>query len=131
MELTKKVLEDVKFKTRGKWYNGQQVDVFLDEMAVAAEEAERERAADRERLALLKGRIDELQREKEELQKRIAFLEEALDRESSDKSRAERDRLIKDIKALKSFREAFRDSVEHDAATLTEQVKVLESDKLL
>lgn len=43
----------------------------------------------------------------------------------------ERDRLIQDIKALQDFREAFRASIERDAASVAEQLKGFSSDKLL
>ena len=44
---------------------------------------------------------------------------------------AERDQLIADIKALRRFRESFREAVRKDAQALLEQAEGLPSEKLL
>ena len=43
----------------------------------------------------------------------------------------ERDSLLQDIKALRRFRESFRQAVEEDAQSLLRQVEGLPSEKLL
>lgn len=129
MELTKKALEDVKFRSRGKWYDGGQVDAFLDELAVAAETAQRELTETRSRGKALSQQVEALQEEKQALLVKIQALEEQ-GKETLEKKQ-ERDRLIQDIKALRAFRETFRNAVEQDAASLSEQMKQLDSDKLL
>ncbi len=42
MELTRQVLDDVKFETKGRWYNADQVDEFLEELAESVEQAQAE-----------------------------------------------------------------------------------------
>lgn len=129
MELTKQALENVKFRSRGKWYDAGQVDAFLDELMVAAETAQRELTETRSRAKALSQQMEALQEEKQALLVKIQALEEQ-GKETLEKKQ-ERDRLIQDIKALRAFRETFRNAVEQDAASLSEQMKQLDSDKLL
>lgn len=129
MELTKQALENVKFRSRGKWYDAGQVDAFLDELMVAAETAQRELTETRSRGKALSQQVEALQEEKQALLVKIQALEEQ-GKETLEKKQ-ERDRLIQDIKALRAFRETFRNAVEQDAASLSEQMKQLDSDKLL
>lgn len=129
MELTKKMLEDVKFRTRGKWYDGVQVDAFLDQMIVAADFSQRELQEAREYAKGLAKQVETLREENKALWEQVRALESG--RDETEEKRRERDGLLRDIKALRAFRETFRHSVEQDAASLTEQVKGLGSDKLL
>lgn len=159
MELTKKALEDVRFRTKGKWYSAEQVDAFLEELTVTVDGAERE-------LEELRGETRGLERDLKEAREENARLEQSLQaaqqeskafqqeaqalREQSaapaakpepdsaahqrrvcEELERERDELIADIKALRSFRETFRKAVEQDAASLAQQAKGLGSDKLL
>lgn len=50
MEFTRKRLEEVKFKTKGKWYDAFQVDNFLDEMLVEFDRFTRENSELKEQL---------------------------------------------------------------------------------
>lgn len=50
MEFTRKRLEEVKFKTKGKWYDAFQVDHFLDEMLVEFDRFTRENTELKEQL---------------------------------------------------------------------------------
>ncbi len=150
MKLTKEDLEKVKFQSHGRWYNAQQVDAFLDELAVAADGAERDLGEAQKRLRALNQQVEELleenrqlreQREapatapdpqpiasrRRELEQRLREVEEEENREL----KKERDRLIQDIKALRSFRETFRKAVEEDAAALETQLRRFGSDHLL
>ncbi len=126
MELTKKALEDVKFRTRGRWYNAEEVDAFLEELTVAVDGAERELQESRQENRRLWRELDVLKEapapEPDSVEARRRICQE-LERE--------RDELIQDIKALRRFRETFRESVAQDAASLSERVKGLGSDKLL
>ncbi len=150
MKLTKEDLEKVKFQSRGRWYNAQQVDAFLDELAVAADGAERDLGEAQKRLQALNQQVEELLEEnrqlreqketpppapnpqpiasrRRELEQRLREVEEEENRELKE----ERDRLIQDIKALRSFRETFRKAVEEDAAALETQLHRFGSDNLL
>lgn len=115
MELTRQVLDDVKFETRGRWYNADQVDAFLDELAAAVEESRREADQLRQELQAVKGR---LQAGKPAPQHGPSPAEE-------------RARLLEDVQVLKQFREQFRQAVEEDAQRLLEQIRGMGSDELL
>lgn len=137
MELTKKALEDVKFRTRGRWYDGRQVDEFLDKLAVAADQAERDWQKAQNTLFALKEQAEDLREENVRLQKLTEELKNTPPpsaksplRDLADLER-EKNRLLQDIKALRKFREAFREAVEKDAGELAEKAKALDSDKLL
>lgn len=135
MELTKKALEDIKFRTRGRWYSAEQVDEFLEEMAVAAEEAERNFKSIGSRLKKAEENVEALREENVKLWKE----NERLKREAkstpkpsqTDKLLEEREQLLQDIKALKLFRERFQSAVESDAAALNAQIKEMKSKQLL
>lgn len=135
MELTKKALEDIKFRTRGRWYSAEQVDEFLEEMAVAAEEAERSFKSIGSRLKKAEENVEALREENVKLWKE----NERLKREvkstpkpsQTDKLLEEREQLLQDIKALKLFRERFQSAVESDAAALNAQIKEMKSKQLL
>lgn len=134
MELTKKALEDVKFRTRGRWYSADQVDAFLDELAVSADEADREWRKARNTVRALEEQVDKLRDENVRLWKQVQELKNLRQPPKPEVSREleqERDGLIRDIKALKKFRETFCEAVERDAASLTEQLKDMDSHKLL
>lgn len=149
MELTKKALEDVRFRTKGRWYSAEQVDAFIEELIVGADGLERE--TDR-----LRGEVRGLERDLEAARREAAGLREELEalRDASKEPPApkpevavptslehqrkvcgelerERDELIADIKVLRRFRETFREAVERDAKGLLGRLETLDSEKLL
>ena len=134
MELTREALAQVKFRTRGQWYDALQVDQFIEELMAAADRQEEESRLLREEwMARLAQATEEAQGLRERLR--------ALERESraartpaqgeTQPLEEERDQLIADIKALRRFRESFREAVRKDAQALLEQAEGLPSEKLL
>lgn len=134
MELTREALAQVKFRTRGQWYDALQVDQFIEELMAAADRQEEESRLLREEwMARLAQATEEAQGLRERLR--------ALERESraarspaqgeTQPLEAERDQLIADIKALRRFRESFREAVRKDAQALLEQAGNLGSEKML
>lgn len=150
MELTREALRAVEFRSRGQWYQARQVDQFIEELTVAVDQAQRERDTLRQKLEEARSQREELaakaaalEEEAQALAQEKAALEEALaaqpkrpaweerqHRVLEDLS-AERDQLIADIKALRQFRESFREAVRKDAQALLEQAEGLPSEKLL
>lgn len=134
MELTREALAQVKFRTRGQWYDALQVDQFIEELMAAADRQEEESRLLREEwMARLAQATEEAQGLRERLR--------ALERESraartpaqgeTQPLEAERDQLIADIKALRRFRESFREAVRKDAQALLSQVGNLGSENML
>lgn len=134
MELTREALAQVKFRARGQWYDALQVDQFIEELMAAADRQEEESRLLREEwMARLAQATEEAQGLRERLR--------ALERESraartpaqgeTQPLEAERDQLIADIKALRRFRESFREAVRKDAQALLSQVGDLGSEKML
>ena len=134
MELTKEALAQVKFRTRGQWYDALQVDQFIEELMAAADRQEEESRLLREEwMARLAQATEEAQGLRERLH--------ALERESraarspaqgeTQPLEEERDQLIADIKALRRFRESFREAVRKDAQALLEQAENLGSENML
>lgn len=134
MELTREALAQVKFRTRGQWYDALQVDQFIEELMAAADRQEEESRLLREEwMARLAQATEEAQGLRERLR--------ALERESraartpaqgeTQPLEAERDQLIADIKALRRFRESFREAVRKDAQALLEQAESLPSQEAL
>ncbi len=134
MELTREALAQAKFRTRGQWYDALQVDQFIEELMAAADRQEEESRLLREEwMARLAQATEEAQGLRERLR--------ALERESraarspaqgeTQPLEAERDQLIADIKALRRFRESFREAVRKDAQALLSQVGDLGSEKML
>lgn len=134
MELTKEALAQVKFRTRGQWYDALQVDQFIEELMAAADrQEEKSRLLREEWMARLAQATEEAQGLRERLS--------ALERESraarspaqgeTQPLEEERDQLIADIKALRRFRESFREAVRKDAQALLSQVGDLDSEKML
>lgn len=140
MELTKENLKNVKFRSLGRWYHGGEVDSFLEELIVAVDGIEREKVEARQETQALHRQLDVLKQENDHLWQELNALREAPAptpgpeescRRVCGELERERDSLIRDIKALRRFRETFRDSVKQDALSLSEQVRKLNSDKLL
>ena len=111
MDLTKELLAGASFRAKGKWYAAQQVD---------ARALRRENDRLREELAAAKAAPPA-----EALPPEDPRLPVCRDLER------ERDSLLQDIKALRRFRESFRQAVEEDAQSLLRQVEGLPSEKLL
>ena len=132
MDYTRETLERVAFKSRGKWYLAQQVDAFIDEVADSARRDSLEAQELREERDRLREENARLRRELEKAQSAPAALpaEERQRRVLQDLEQ-ERDELIRDIKALRDYRERFRQAVEEDAQALLGQAKSLPSEKLL
>ncbi len=132
MDYTRETLERVAFKSRGKWYLAQQVDAFIDEVADSARRDSQEAQELREERDRLREENARLRRELEKAQSAPAALpaEERQRRVLQDLEQ-ERDELIRDIKALRDYRERFRQAVEEDAQALLGQAKSLPSEKLL
>lgn len=134
MELTREALAQVKFRTRGQWYDALQVDQFIEELMAAADRQEEESRLLREEwMARLAQATEEAQGLRERLR--------ALERESraarspaqgeTQPLEEERDQLIADIRALRRFRESFREAVRKDAQALLSQVGDLGSENML
>ena len=134
MELTREALAQVKFRTRGQWYDALQVDQFIEELMAAADRQEEESRLLREEWM---ARLAQATQEAQGLRERLR----ALERESraarspaqgeTQPLEEERDQLIADIKALRRFRESFREAVRKDAQALLSQVGDLDSEKML
>lgn len=134
MELTREALAQVKFRTRGQWYDALQVDQFIEELMAAADRQEEESRLLREEWM---ARLAQATGEAQGLRERLR----ALERESraarspaqgeTQPLEEERDQLIADIKALRRFRESFREAVRKDAQALLSQVGDLGSEKML
>lgn len=160
MDYTKESLERVSFQTRGKWYLAEQVDAFLDELsdsverdAQTASQWRRERDDLRKEKERLQQERDALRQENARLKKereearageqaaltQLQAAQEKLAASPGEERRRrvcqdleqERDQLISDIKALRSYRETCRKAVEEDARALLRQVERLPSEKLL
>lgn len=135
MEFTKKSLDEAKFRSRGKWYDGREVDAFLEELAVAADEKDRALQEARQENAAWKSRADAARQEAERLRQELEAARSSLPPNPLSASclqlERERDSLIQDIKALRRFRETFRQAVTREAGSLLEQAESLPSEKLL
>ena len=134
MELTREALAQVKFRTRGQWYDALQVDQFIEELMAAADRQEEESRLLREEWM---ARLAQATEEAQGLRERLRALERESRAARSPAQREtqpleeERDQLIADIKALRRFRESFREAVRKDAQALLEQAGNLGSEKML
>ena len=139
MERSQEALGRAQFRAKGKRYLAQEVDSLLEELSVCLEEDRQdwkiqEKKLREERDSLLQEK-DRLAQELQEARARLAQWEEASQearqRRVCQELERERDSLIGDIKALRRFRESFRQAVEEDAQSLLRQVEGLPSEKLL
>lgn len=134
MELTREALAQVKFRTRGQWYDALQVDQFIEELMAAADRQEEESRLLREEWM---ARLAQATEEAQGLRERLRALERgsraarAPAQGNNQPLEEERDQLIADIKALRRFRESFREAVRKDAQALLSQVGDLDSEKML
>ena len=70
MDLTSQVLHDVEFREAKKGYNTQDVDEFLERLAVAVDRQEAQLREARQRVAQAEGRIAEAERRTDEAERR-------------------------------------------------------------
>ena len=139
MERSQQALGRAQFRAKGKWYLAQEVDSLLEELSVCLEEDRQdweiqEKKLREERDSLIQEK-DRLAQELQEARARLAQWEEtsqeARQRRVCQELERERDSLIGDIKALRRFRESFRQAVEEDAQSLLRRAESLPSEKLL
>lgn len=139
MERFQQALGRAQFRAKGKWYLAQEVDSLLEELSVCLEEDRQdweiqEKKLREERDSLLQEK-DRLAQELQEARARLARWEEtsqeARQRRVCQELERERDSLIGDIKALRRFRESFRQAVEEDAQSLLRRAESLPSERLL
>ena len=139
MERSQQALGRAQFRAKGKWYLAQEVDSLLEELSVCLEEDRQdweiqEKKLREERDSLLQEK-DRLAQELQEARARLAQWEEtsqeARQRRVWQELERERDSLIGDIKALRRFRESFRQAVEEDAQSLLRRAESLPSERLL
>ena len=135
MERFQQALGRAQFRAKGKWYLAQEVDSLLEELSVCLEEDGREREALEGEARSLRQENARLAQEPQEARARLARWEEtsqeARQRRVCQELERERDSLIGDIKALRRFRESFRQAVEEDAQSLLRRAESLPSEKLL
>ena len=139
MERSQQAWGRAQFRAKGKWYLAQEVDSLLEELSVCLEEDRQdweiqEKKLREERDSLLQEK-DRLAQELQEARARLAQWEEtsqeARQRRVCQELERERDSLIGDIKALRRFRESFRQAVEEDAQSLLRRAESLPSERLL
>ena len=114
MGQTKEALSRARLRPQGEWYPAGEVDRLLEELAACAGEDDRQAARLRsqvERLQALAGHG-------------AGFSEEEAQRQVCRDLEAQRDGLIQDIKALRRFREEYRQAVEEEARQLLRQFGV-------
>src|SRR5215216_2691846 len=70
MDLTSQVLHDVEFREAKKGYNTQDVDEFLERLAVAVDRQEAQLREARQRVAAAEGRIADAERRAEDAERR-------------------------------------------------------------
>jgi DivIVA domain-containing protein len=70
MDLTSQVLHDVEFREAKRGYNTQDVDEFLERLAVAVDRQEAQLREARQRVAAAEGRIAEAERRAEDVERR-------------------------------------------------------------
>lgn len=122
---TSEVLRQVRLQAQGEWYPARQVNALLEELSACAEEdarrgeaLERDAQALRERVQRLEGAL------KRAGQRTPGFSQEAVQRRVCEVLELERDGLIQDIKALRHYRESYRQAVEEEARKLLVQFGV-------
>lgn len=136
----KKALEEVTFRARGKWYDGRQVDEFIEKMIVAAEQGRREIETLQREIQNMNWKLETLKQENAHLWQELnAAKSTALSQPAPSKPippeqpslEQQRADLLQDIKDLRRFRDAFRKAVEKDAGALADSLRDMDSSKLL
>ena len=152
MELTKEALDNVRFRTKGLWYNAQQVDTFLEQLTAAVEQEEKLRGEMQEEASALRSHAEEQLAEiaslKAQLEETRQNIETALRENESVKAALaeetakvaelqteehikERETLLQDVKALRALRDQFRAALEQDLTDFTEKLQNLNSGTML
>lgn len=140
VEAMKKALEEVTFRARGKWYDGRQVDEFIEKMIVAAEQGRREIETLQREIQNMNWKLETLKQENAHLWQELnAAKSTALSQPAPSKPippeqpslEQQRADLLQDIKDLRRFRDAFRKAVEKDAGALADSLRDMDSSKLL
>lgn len=127
MERAKEALARARFRAKGKWYLAQQVDSFLEELSVLAEEDSREGEEALERVEALQRENRQLKGELEAVKASLAQQKAASPQEHQrrvcQELEQERDGLIQDIKALRRYRESFRQGLQQEAEKFLEELE--------
>lgn len=145
VEAMKKALEEVTFRARGKWYDGRQVDEFIEKMIVAAEQGRREIETLQREIQNMNRKLETLRQENAHLWQELNAAKSAAlsqpapskpippEQPSPEQPSLEQQRadLLQDIKDLRRFRDAFRKAVEKDAGALADSLRDMDSSKLL
>ena len=152
MELTKEALDNVRFRTKGLWYNAQQVDTFLEQLTAAVEQEELLREERQAEASALRERVEEQLAEiaalKAQLEEARQSIETALQETENTKAALaeetakvaelqteehvrERETLLQDVKALRALRDRFRAAMEQDLTDFTEKLRNLTSAGML
>lgn len=132
MERSQEALGRAQFRAKGKWYLAQEVDSLLEELSVCLEEDRQDWEIQEKKLREENARLaQDLQEARARLAQWEETSQEARQRRVCQELERERDSLIGDIKALRRFRESFRQAVEEDAQSLLRRAESLPSEKLL
>lgn len=132
MERSQQALGRAQFRAKGKWYLAQEVDSLLEELSVCLEEDRQDWEIQEKKLREENARLaQDLQEARARLAQWEETSQEARQRRVCQELERERDSLIGDIKALRRFRESFRQAVEEDAQSLLRRAESLPSEKLL
>ena len=132
MERSQEALGRAQFRAKGKRYLAQEVDSLLEELSVCLEEDRQDWEIQEKKLREENARLaQDLQEARARLAQWEETSQEARQRRVCQELERERDSLIGDIKALRRFRESFRQAVEEDAQSLLRRAESLPSEKLL
>ena len=132
MERSQQALGRAQFRAKGKRYLAQEVDSLLEELSVCLEEDMQDWEIQEKKLREENARLaQDLQEARARLAQWEETSQEARQRRVCQELERERDSLIGDIKALRRFRESFRQAVEEDAQSLLRRAESLPSEKLL
>lgn len=102
MKLTKEELNGVKFKAKGTWYSGEEVDDFIDEIILEVE---------KENL------------EKKEMEKKLKFLQELIEKISSSDEDIEFPYDVENLSKPKNSKEKQRKTPVFDLVVYDELIK--------
>lgn len=142
MEFSRDELENLKFKTKGKWYSAVEVDEAIDKLSVSAQELLQENADLVKENSQLKKEKTEALSKAEKLEREISVLKNKAkqnagsntiehQRKVCEELEAHRDELINDIKTLRLFRDNFKKVIQDDIDSMSEKLKELEADGIL
>lgn len=141
MEFSIEELENLKFKTKGKWYSAVEVDAAIDKLSVSVQEILQENADLLKENSKLKDNSELLARA-DKSEKEISALKEQIKTKASSNTiehqrkvceelEAHRDELINDIKTLRQFRDNFKKVIQSDIDSMSLKLRELEADEIL